>query len=885
MDARDGQSSVEYWRKRGYSPNEFTQRDQRSIPSSRRAAVGAFVFEDGDGSENEEEEEDFIGGEEEEEENQEETLEEETLEEEEKEEETEEAKPEEAFEGETLEEEEKEEEKQEGIFEGETLEEEEKKEEEIEAPADKRKYGGAYIFGELFRGSNPEVLRSARTGKILRHKSAKKDLRNVTILEAYKVLDTVLTYEETAGTVLLYNGVFFFPAKFEQPDVSKAFSKMKRFGSDEESDEEKRRFLLFLCGWLVTLLVHLPCFIDDDTKMKKKSNFYVEPKKEKDKRGQYEFLQTVNPMIWDVIRLVPAKDTVKSCDYLNEEDQVRVGEEKSMLEMLGLGRYSDGTANTRLDFKDKSMASMGILAQMQWFKPNGNAGSLVSTVSSCCQMAYRLGRFVSLPSMFFAVAPRELEVLQKISWADCTSNPFVSTTIGRVRDSSGVDAGRLSLAGRTLLSYTDGNFYPSLPLIRILHLTRPDGHGQLRAGSSDVWYSKMGRFYDLIVKVTRGEKGDDGGLLSQTDDCFLPVQRESRRQSAVETTCDKKVGHRKVERGRMLADLDETCVRVYDMVAHMKRNAFEPVMKHVSLEQRDMCWGILEKEKGSNNTFRRKNEDHLYTLEVESAVEALADRVSCEDVSRMMAAMMLVMPFVAAPLRSQDAKGIMPKDTRVITEDGVQHLVDVLPDDPKDAAALMQSSVGMEMLNKKHPVIEREYAVMTVLGRGLLRRANPGGISELVGPLLPTGVPISEDQRARLFENVGQHFLGIPKLSEHVCRSVGASVAMKWLVKEGKSFDSFEVQSMVSAMRTSPEIARRNYDVFNHSRFVASATYFDYGSTLKAKAAEGAGEKRTVSDFSGYCEVSRSVKPKCSDGTSEGVSVHSLELEQRKLTC
>ncbi|ACH46902.1 unknown [Feldmannia species virus] len=561
--------------------------------------------------------------------------------------------------------------------------------------------------------------------------------------------------------------------------------------------------------------------------MMKKGNYYVDLE-ERRLWDKLALVTKVNPLIWAVVRSIPAAMTVGDLTFLGEEDRLFVQQEGSQLSMMGMSRY----AGEEFAFGDDVMVDMGILGKKKMVAVDGNAHAMVSTVSTCLQASYRLGRFTTLQSAFFPVVPKEFLLLKSVDWGKKV-NPFDEMpTISLWRNAC---TGELSFAARVVAGLDGGKSIPSLPLMVIGQMTRPDDLGELRASSKDMFFNKMGRFPDLLKSSL---SGGDGEFIAYVYKHFHPVQIESRRRATVERNRQNSVGvNRKVKRGRMLEDVEETARLVTDMAERLVVNGVTPVMRFVTESEIDMCWEILRKERW--NAGERVNEDHIYTAQVRHVAASLGARgLTCEAVSVMTGALLLIVAFTSPPLRRQCNKRIMPRNTYVELTPGGEFLVDILPDDCKDDVALLNSEEGMEMLHRKHEFIERSYAVMIVLGRAFLRLKNGGEIDECVGPLDEHGKVISDDRRNHLFKRAGKNFFGIPRLGEHVCRSIGVTLMLEKAVKMDLSFDSHIVEAMVRGMRTSKAVARRNYNSSKNSRFVSGMTPYDMGVDTRPRPAK-----------------------------------------------
>lgn len=326
-------------------------------------------------------------------------------------------------------------------------------------PVIKRK--GKEVFDALFVGYDPKFKAKAYTIRSKgRGDSAPKDCRDITVQDAYTLLIAVLTSDPRYTP--LRGGVFFKAEEFNDPKISKIYAKVLLYDAEgygvnvgtkislegkkgvvktlwhgevevdfegelkkmeildvlDHSDkkqgvslplEDRRRFIVFLCFWVLVISVHLANHAYMDTTTTKKENGFEDLAKrvadleslphrtsEKTKsldtyKERLKCLRRVNPLVWQAISTVPAAESVTSVD---DSMTAFVAEPGSLVEMLGKKRYSREV----LPWADK--ATIGILWKDEMFCGKGNARALVASASKALQASYRLERFTNSSPLF-----------------------------------------------------------------------------------------------------------------------------------------------------------------------------------------------------------------------------------------------------------------------------------------------------------------------------------------------------------------------------------------------------------------------------------------------------------------------------------------------------
>ncbi|CAM9203619.1 unnamed protein product [Ectocarpus sp. 8 AP-2014] len=178
---------------------------------------------------------------------------------------------------------------------------------------------------------------------------------------------------------------------------------------------------------------------------------------------------------------------------------------------------------------------------------------------------------------------------------------------------------------------------------------------------------------------------------------------------------------------------------IVSMVETLMVNVANPFMSKVTQEEVQLCWDICKEE--SNDRF---------TPEVQAAAQRLIDEegVTCDDISDFSKALFMIDCVTSPPIRKQCRSGMRACDTFV--QNG--KVIDILPNYTTNT-------------HVKHEKIEKEYVVLVVLGRAVLR-LHGHVLDEGIAPLDSEGRELSNTRRAELFSTMGEVYLGLPGSSE-----------------------------------------------------------------------------------------------------------------------
>lgn len=175
--------------------------------------------------------------------------------------------------------------------------------------------------------------------------------------------------------------------------------------------------------------------------------------------------------------------------------------------------------------------------------------------------------------------------------------------------------------------------------------------------------------------------------------------------------------------------MSQVSENIVSMVETLMVNVANPFMSKATQEEVQLCWDICKEE--SNDRF---------TPEVQAAAQRLIDEegVTCDDISDFSKALFMIDCVTSPPIRKQSMSGMR--------------------------------ACGTFVQNNKVK-IEKEYVVLVVLGRAVLR-LHGHVLDEGIAPLDSEGRELSSTRRAKLLRAVGEAYFGIPAFGEHTMRTL-----------------------------------------------------------------------------------------------------------------
>lgn len=372
-------------------------------------------------------------------------------------------------------------------------------------------------------------------------------------------------------------------------------------------------------------------------------------------------------------------------------------------------------------------------------------------------------------------------------------------------------------------------YYPNLPVGAFPVLTRPPKLGDLKHVGA--YYSSQSRFFDIYdhsAKLACDTR--DAAFFKQVRDEFGPILTEKRNTSDIRNNNEGQLGDStKVMRGRMLEDVWFLQALIRNMVASLMKKVVRPFMLKIPGEYRELCWDVLVKE-GLGEPGKRTNEDHLKTPEIQAAARYVTSpdreelRVTCKDVSLLSAALCMIDFVTSSPVRRQARYGQYARNTLVHKHDG--RLTDVLPDHGKNAKTKRKEGIKT-IRHIKHRMIEKEYAVLVVLGRAVLRE-HGCALDKTIGPLNSKGEMFGTSKRSSLLTKMGVEHLHIPYFGEHILRSYQMSMQAQKCVSRGVVPEQdLETITMVDDMDGSMVTTMKFYNQLKYNSTTQRASVYD----------------------------------------------------------
>ena len=564
-------------------------------------------------------------------------------------------------------------------------------------------------------------------------------------------------------------------------------------------EEDQRKFVIFLFQYTATIRIHGANHVDEDIKRSNGTeNAYIDIPEDiaalETKRhpltGEFNDVRkgkmkklleqlewtNVNKLIWDVLLEIPAQDALRVVPKSFRPDLTKFLElPGSLLITLGFKKEEFGP----------DVTNFGIFGKKKVFdmSKKGDAVGIVREISIGLQQAFRLGRFANLQSITFPLTPGK-EFLSVYDNVEYGKEELLKKKDAKVAglDNDINDMSSNTWATQCLLSLANSSWLPHIPLAGIGIMTRPAGsEHKLKDSSVGASYSQMARFRCALVVSMNGDTTDKA-VFEKVEKTFVREKRLKRKAVSTQINNDGQVGKsRKEAQGRLLKDMAKAQKGFNEIKKKIKENATDKFMSKLTVDEIDLCWRTLEKE--GKDPGKRENEDHLYTDEVREVARRLIhhplsgkEKVTCVEVSLFSKGVILGDLITSSPIRRQSRIGIQAKHTFIRMEDA--KVVDILSDRVKNGESLKRSEYGVVITNVKSREFEREYVVLVVMCRAILRE-NGHILDDVVGPLDPEGNQITDDARSKLISGAGENCLGIPRLGEHILRTYYCSMLAK----------------------------------------------------------------------------------------------------------
>lgn len=539
----------------------------------------------------------------------------------------------------------------------------------------------------------------------------------------------------------------------------------------------------------------------------------------KSKKGVVE---KVNSMSWSVMRDIAAIDTVRVKkeeereDGFSKEFEAFLGQKHSFLEMLGLKRFKDVVS------VGPDVPNFGFFGKME--EVNTDIAN-VTNLSKALQAAFKMNRFVNLPSVLFPLTSKDYDKVFP-NMPEKRQKDLAAEKKKKTSKWWGV--GTQTKAAEALLSL-GSIYYPNLPVGAFPVLTRHPKLGDLKHVGA--YYSSQSRFFDIYDhSSTLACDTRDAALFKQVRDEFGPILTEKRDTSEIRNNNDGQLGDStKVMRGRILEDVWFLQALIRKMVASLMEKVVKVFVSKIPEAYRNLCWDVLVKE-GLGEPGTRTNEDHLKTPAVQAAARYVTSpdrkelQVTCKDVSLLSAALCIIDSVTSSPVRRQAKYGQFARNTLVHKHDG--RLTDVLPDHGKNAKTKRKEGIKT-IRHIKHRMIEKEYAVLVVLGRAVLRE-HRFKLDKTIGPLSSKGEMFGETRRSSLFKKMGEQHLHIPYFGEHILRTYQMSMQAQKCVSRGVVPEQdLETITMVNDMDGSMVTTMKFYNQLKYNSTTQRASIYD----------------------------------------------------------
>lgn len=353
-------------------------------------------------------------------------------------------------------------------------------------------------------------------------------------------------------------------------------------------------------------------------------------------------------------------------------------------------------------------------------------------------------------------------------------------------------------------------------------------YGRVGLHSLDTTFFSHARFGPRLLEHVLGADSSHGAVQRTLDHChsFFQNARNLRKHVAAKTNGGVGDGIKlRKQRVPLVEDSPEEREETMDMfMGAMSANGCQRVMEAIGkVDPGFVDWGLdrLTEAKNASTLFELDDiggEEHLLgkTSEgvaegekrVVTLLEALEeDGVDSKDFVVFSVATHLAMLFNGATLRPQDFFGLVGKTTYF--KPSVGRMMIRLPAEGKqtESAEESLSTVCMEHGIEGAEVV-RWLAVMALVGRPFLKKANGGELDTRFGPLGIDGKALSQGVFGTILEETGLAFFGLDNVDVNALRTAQDTLAVEHVIELGFTLDAMCLDELAKDQRTSKMVSQ-----------------------------------------------------------------------------
>ena len=456
--------------------------------------------------------------------------------------------------------------------------------------------------------------------------------------------------------------------------------------------------------------------------------------------------------------------------------------------------------------------------------------NIVSKLLTC---AYRLARPGNLLEAYQPCTLQECKLLQKhhSQWSANITHSLKNLSVRDTRSANVINSelgGDMSYALRFALARCKA-FVHNMPPVVVVGCGIRDAakYGRIALHSLDTTFFSHARFGPRLLEHVLGADSCHGAVQRTLDHChsFFQNARNLRKHIAAKTNGGVGDGIKlRKQRVPLVEDTPEEREEITHMfMGAMSANGCQTVMEAIEkIDPGFVEWGLdrLAKAKNASTLFELDEiggEEHLLgktpeevaegEKRVAKLLEALEEAgVDSKDFVIFSVATHLAMEFNGATLRPQDSFGLVGKTIHFKPK--VRRMMIRLPEKGKqtESAEESLSTVCMEHGIEGAEVVQW-LAVMALVGRPFLKKANKGELDTRFGPLGIDGKALSQGVFGIIFESIGLAFFGLENADVNALRTTQDTLAVEHVIELGLTLDAMCLDELAKDQRTSKTVS------------------------------------------------------------------------------
>lgn len=466
-------------------------------------------------------------------------------------------------------------------------------------------------------------------------------------------------------------------------------------------------------------------------------------------------------------------------------------------------------------------------------RARGSWETKLNVVSKVLGCAYRLGRPLNLLEAYHPLSPKEAKILQNhhSHWSGNLAYSLRNLSVRDTRSANVIASeldGELSFMLRFAVDRSKTYIHTLPPVVAIACGIRDfDEFGRVGLDSLDTSHFEHTRAASGILDLLLGTDSSSDAVQRILDsvDGFFQNARNLRETAAAVTgggigDCSKI----RKSRVALVEDSPEQREKSVDMLMEaLDANGCRRVMEAV--ERIDpgivafLMDGLVE-ARTTSMTFDPNlivGVDHLLgkTLErvaegkkrVEKLLEGLEEEgFTCKDFVIFSMATALACHINGANLRPQDLFNLVAKTLYYIEKE--KRVMIRLPLENKQTRSANKklSTVCFEHGLEGEDVV-RWVAVMALIGRSFLKKANNGELDIMFGPLGMDGKALSRNVFGTVLKHVGAAFFGLVNVDVNAFRTVQDTLAVEHVIELGMGLDALCLKELAREQRTTLEVS------------------------------------------------------------------------------